>query len=103
MEGLWDWRNQKFKEQKEELQQVAGRNEVCGSEGGCIRLLLEVPISSLRVAVSELDIWVPACEETKEKGQRIEWCVWMLMFPRITSDIGVEKYNRKGYHDVFPE
>lgn len=73
MEGLWDWRNQKCKEQeKEELQQVAGRNEVCGSKGGCFHLVLEVPISSPRVAVSELDIWVTASEETKEKGQSIE-------------------------------
>lgn len=62
---------------------------------------MEVPISSPRVAVSELDVWVPASEETREKGQSIEQSVWMLMSPRMTSDLEVGKYKR--YHNVFPE
>lgn len=35
-----------------------------------VYLVLEVPISSPRVAVSELDIWVTASEETKEEGSK---------------------------------
>lgn len=76
VEGLWDWRTQKFKEPKLSGEGVTVADSWWEWSLWCQSRMFSFSFGGAylesKVAVSELDIWVPGNEKTKEKGHSIE-------------------------------